>query len=144
MLVLDSAWGINLSEEKVPKIMRKRKRRRPVFHAAELAIAQILAWADDLHERTGRWPRQGSGRIPGSMGENWRKVDNALRYGLRGLPGKSSLARLLAERRGVRNLHALPDLTIQGILGWADAHRRRTGKWPTIECGSIADGRDQE
>jgi hypothetical protein len=30
--------------------------------------------------------------------EKWRNIDNALRYGLRGLPGGSSLAKLLAEK----------------------------------------------
>ena len=35
----------------------------------------------------------------------------ALDLGLRGLPGGSSLAQLLAEKRGVRNMMALPDLS---------------------------------
>src|SRR5436309_357023 len=61
------------------------------------------------------------------------------RRGLRGLPGGSSLARLLAERRGVRNHLALPKMTIAGILAWADAHHARTGRWPGRASGAIAD-----
>jgi hypothetical protein len=32
----------------------------------------------------------------GYVGDNWRRIDNALRYGLRGLPGGSSLAQFRA------------------------------------------------
>jgi hypothetical protein len=66
-------------------------------------------------------------------------VDNALRYGLRGLPGGSSLARLLAEGRGVRNQGALPPLTEVQVLAWADAYRARTGRWPSQYGGPVAD-----
>lgn len=70
--------------------MRRRRKRRPAFRAPELTVAQILAWADEFHERTGRWPRRDHSKIPGSIGETWRKVDAALRYGLRGLPAGSA------------------------------------------------------
>jgi hypothetical protein len=102
-----------------------------------LYISQILAWADAFYKRTGRWPNLYSGAIPGTLQENWRKVDSALRLGLRGLPGGSSLARFLYDHRGVRNLGCLPRLTIKQILGWADAHHQQTGRWPTSEFGSI-------
>src|SRR5262245_35930304 len=49
--------------------------------------------------------------------------DAALRLGLRGLPGGSSLARLLAARRGVRNHLDLPPLTVTKVLAWADRYR---------------------
>jgi hypothetical protein len=32
-----------------------------------------------------------------------------------------------------------PPLTVEQILAWADAHHARTGKWPTIRSGPIAD-----
>jgi hypothetical protein len=66
-----------------------------------LAQRQILARADAHRRRTGRWPTQASGAVPGGTGDTWRAVDSALRDGWRGLPGHSSLARLLAARRGV-------------------------------------------
>ena len=105
----------------------------------ELYEPQILAWADAYHARTGQWPRSESGPVRDLLGENWRKVDSALRYGLRGLTGGSSLARLLAQRRGVRNLRELPPFTIQQILTWSDGYRSRSGHWPTSESGPIAE-----
>jgi hypothetical protein len=105
----------------------------------ELSEPQILAWADGYHARTGQWPRSDSGPVRDQLGENWRKVDTALRYGLRGLTGGSSLARLLAQRRGVRNLWDLPPFTIQRILTWSDGYRSRTDHWPTSESGPIAE-----
>jgi hypothetical protein len=58
--------------------------------------------------------------------------------GNRGLPGGSSLARLVAEKRQVPNRRLLPRLTEVCILAWADAHRRRTGEWPTARSGPVA------
>ena len=108
--------------------------------ASPLTIAQILAWADGHHARTGRWPTVGDGPVEGTPGEAWNKIDGALMKGYRGLPGSSSLARLLAQERGVRN-SALPRprLTILQILTWADAHHARTGRWPTSVSGPVED-----
>ena len=73
------------------------------------------------------------------MVETWAGVDSALWHGVRGLPGGSSLARLLSKRRGVRNIHDLPNLTIGRIRHWAESHRRRTGRWPGHGAGPIAE-----
>src|SRR5205085_2453111 len=69
--------------------------------------------------------------------EKWCNISQALYDGRRGLPGGSSLARLLAEHRGVRNRSALPPLTAEQILSWADAYRERHGVWPRTESGTI-------
>lgn len=108
------------------------RRRLPRF-----TIKQILNWADLHRRRNGTWPTAKSGHIPEAPAENWSKVNTALRAGLRGLRGGSSLARLLAKRRGVRNPKALPPHSEQGILRWADEHHRRTGEWPTASSGRI-------
>jgi hypothetical protein len=60
----------------------------------------------------------------------------ALREGGRHLPGGSSLARLL-ETLGVRNRLNPPRLTKREILAWAEAHRQRTGAWPSNQSGPI-------
>ena len=117
--------------------MRRKKRRRHHYRKPEFSVSQILAWADDFHQRVGSWPLPRSGRIVGSLGETWRVVEHALYTGYRGLPGGSSLARLLAEHRGRRNLAALPDLAVPRILGWADAYHARTGCWPNVLSGRI-------
>lgn len=102
-----------------------------------LSVKQILTWADAHHRRTGRWPTRADGAIPGSQADTWLAVDTALHRGLRGLPGGSSLACLLAERRGVRNSADPPPLTEEQILAWADAHHRRTGRWPRATSGPV-------
>jgi hypothetical protein len=113
-------------------------RTRPV-----LTVAQILAWADAHHEATGAWPVEDSGPVRSAPEENWKALSGALDRGTRGLPGGSSLARLLAEHRGVRNMHDLPCLTIEQILAWADDHRAATGRWPSARSGPVAEGSEE-
>jgi hypothetical protein len=105
----------------------KRSERR-------LTVDQVLAWADDHKDRTGRFPRVASGPVPASPANSWQAIDSALRVGLRGLPGGDSLPRLLARRRGYRNKRALPPLTEQKVLRWAKHHHKVTGSWPN-SCG---------
>jgi hypothetical protein len=50
-------------------------------------------------DRTGRWPSAGSGPIAEAPGEKWNADNMALVKGNRGLPGGSSLARLLGEMK---------------------------------------------
>jgi hypothetical protein len=103
-----------------------------------LTPPQILAWCDAHHARTGSWPRTTTAdrtELPPDL--NFRKIDNALRLGLRTLPGGSSLARLLDEHRGVRNKQDLPPLTHEAVLAWADQHQQRTGSWPNEDSGPV-------
>jgi hypothetical protein len=53
-------------------------------------------------------------------------------------PG-SSLARLLARKRAVRNKSDLSRLTPRKILAWARIHRDRIGRWPTAQSGPVLD-----
>lgn len=99
--------------------------------------ALILKWADDHHARTGEWPNADSGPIVGVAGETWAGVESALRAGGRCLRGRSSLAQLLAAKRGVRNIGALSRLTTKQILAWADKHHAQNGEWPTTESGAV-------
>jgi len=121
------------------------KRRPPRLRAKppRLSIRQALTWADAHHERTGRWPNKAAGRVFETLQETWCGINLALRRGGRGLPGGTTLARLLLERRGVRNHLSVPQLSDEQILAWADAHHRRTGVWPTEESGPIP-GADDE
>ena len=102
-----------------------------------LTEAKILAWARAHRRRTGRWPTQHSGAVAGAPGETWKRIDTTLRNGTRGLAGGDSLARLLARRLGVRNRTSAPRLTAERILDWADAHFRRTGRWPGAHSGPV-------
>src|SRR5262249_38509070 len=95
--------------------------------------------ADAYRRRNGRWPRARPGSDPPVPGETWRTIDQALRTGQRGLAGGLSLARLLAEQRGVRSRYYARPLLRREILAWARAHRRRTGTWPTARSGPIVE-----
>src|SRR5438105_3763914 len=108
---------------------RKRRRRRPWPRRPPLTTAQILAWADAHHRRTGRWPTRETGPIADAPGETWAGVKIALERGRRELPRGVTLSRLLEERRGYRNRGNLPPLSEDQILGWADAYHQREGHW---------------
>src|SRR5262245_42780909 len=109
--------------------------RKPTFY-----IADILRWADEYHDKTGRWPvAKSSGRVASQGGLTWVAIDAALSKGCRGLPGGTTLAKLLVESRGYRHHLQAPRLTVRLIIKWAEAHRRRTADWPTKLSGPVAD-----
>lgn len=113
---------------------RGKRHRRSL---PRLSVGDILEWADDHFARHGSWPTRKMGRIKQSPGETWNAIDIALMRGRRGLPNRSSLAKLLAERRGVRNRGDLPRLTKRRITAWAVAHRKRTALWPNARSGPV-------
>jgi hypothetical protein len=121
------------------QLLAERRQVRNCQALPALRIDQILAWADAHYQRTARWPLMGSGSIAEAAGETWLAVDAALRTGRRGLPGGSSLARLLETERGKRNHLNLRRLTEGLILRWARAHRKRTGCWPTRYSGPVGE-----
>ncbi len=124
------------------RFLARHRGRRCIQGQPPLTKRMILAWADAHFARHGRWPRCKDGVIPEANGETWASVDHALRHGLRRQPGGSSLTRLLARMRGVRNQADLPPLSVDQILGWADAHHRRTGRWPKANSGRVFDAPD--
>jgi hypothetical protein len=122
----------------MPQERRRRYRTRRRHPSVRLSVSEILAWADSHHARTGRWPQVYTGAIWDALpGETWRRIDNALRYGLRGLPGGSSLIQLLSQYRDVRNTQNLSPLTEGQILAWALAHYWRNGTWPNRYSGLV-------
>ena len=96
-----------------------------------LTVEQILAWADAHHARTGGWPSANTGGVAGVPGQSWAAIDEALRRGLRGLPGGDTLARLLDRRRGRRPCRGRPwtpgdDALVRALP--AEEAARRTGR----------------
>jgi len=77
---------------------RRNLKRLPPF-----TVEQILSWADAYRDATGSWPAGTSGPIEDAPGETWGAINSALHGGWRGLPGGSSLPRLLFEQRGRRS-----------------------------------------
>jgi len=121
------------------RLLADSRGHRNVQNLPSLTESEILAWADAYHQQTDTWPTAKSGALHPTGSEFWRNLDTALRQGLRGLPGGSSLAQLLAEHRGVRNRKHLPPLTQEQILRWADAYHQCTGSWPRRNTGPITD-----
>ncbi len=107
-----------------------------VLPTRSLTISEILRLADAYHDRYGKWPKE-FGRIAKTSDNSWQKIGIALRLGKFGLPGGTTLARLLSRERGTSFGRARKPLTAEGILAWADAHHARMGKWPTYRCGEI-------
>ncbi len=123
--------------------------------AGLLTQAQILAWADAHHARTGAWPSARCGPVADAPGETWSALNAALHAGVRGLPGGDSLPRLLkrtgriGERRGrppqrarhslVRRLHAdgLSLADIGRILGIS-----RQAAWLLLKRTAAATGQE--
>jgi hypothetical protein len=128
-------------------LARLLSKHRGVRNRKELppyTLAQILNWADAYHRRNGRWPNEDSGPVDDAPGETWKAVEAALRQGRVASPGGSSIARLLAKQRGVRNCHNLARLTASMILAWADAFRARTGRWPKKNDGAIPEAKGDD
>ena len=99
-----------------------------------LTEGQILKWMDDYSAGHSRWPTAESGLVEGAKGETWRGINTALTLGLRGLPGGSSLSRLLvsSDRKTAKQ-----DLTNEKILQWAEAYFAKHRKWPSTESGPV-------
>jgi len=104
---------------------------RPVF-----TLKQILQWADQHHEQTGKWPRCNSGPVPSEPRISWQTVHYALQSGKVGSK-KTSLFKLLKSKRDARRTSPYPKLTVEQILAWADDHFQRTGEWPRVRSGPI-------
>jgi len=121
----------------LPRFLAEQRGVRNIAEVPQLSVRMILRWADAHHNITGEWPSQNSGRIPGTAGEKWSNIDEALSSGRRGLVAGSSLAKLLAQERGTRNKKSLPKLSEKQILKWAGLHYRLTGRWPARRSGEV-------
>jgi len=105
---------------------------------AKLTVERILDWADWYHRAKGHWPRSDSGPVAGVPGVSWGAVNAALVFGRPGLPGATNLSRLLVQHRGPEAGGLPPDLTVEQILGWANAYHAANGRWPNPGSGPVA------
>jgi hypothetical protein len=107
----------------------------------KLTESFIAEAATKYKDKNGRWPTSKSGDVEfGHPGDTWIGYDGALEKGLRGLPGGSSLARLLDEQTDYVNHKTKPDLTEEFILNRAAEYLSETGKLPTKHSGSVRNG----
>ena len=119
------------------RVLAEHRGVRNVHTIRRLCPEKIVAWADAHHADTCRWPRFDSGPVQSAPGETWSAINSALTEGRRGLAGRTTLARLLVEHRGVEALNGRPGLTAEKILAWADAHHAAHGRWPVEESGAV-------
>jgi hypothetical protein len=108
-LGVDQALKLGLrglsGKKTLAELMAERRGVRNQAKLPRLTYAQIFEWAKAYRSLTGSWPacRCLPNEIEGSNGETWRNIDQVLRKGMRGLPGESSLSRLIARNdRGMR------------------------------------------
>ena len=102
-----------------------------------LTVDRILAWADAYFCGPRSLAHRRCGPIADAPSMTWGSIDSALSKGRRGVPGGTSLGRLLAPHRG--RPEVTTPLTVDQILAWADAHFAAHGRWPTAAAGPIAD-----
>ena len=122
--------------DSLSRLLERERGVRNRLNAQKLTIRKILAWVDAHQQNHGEWPTVEDRRDP-AAGENWNAINAALKRGSRGLTGGSSLAKLLAKKRGVRRGRHASRLTVIMIAEWAKSHHRRTGKWPTLSSGLV-------
>ena len=150
----DETWlGVNLAlwagmrglpgESSLAKLLLARRDVRRSKYRPRFSVEGILSRADDHKRKTGNWPTLDSGLIEGATGDTWGGVNAALRLGLRGLPPGSSLAKLLEQHRGKRNLRNLPSHSEERIRKWIAEHYAVTSKWPTAASGTIVNATDE-
>ena len=109
---------------------------RPVRQRV-LTVETIRAWADAHRQAHGVWPAASDGPVDVMPEEDWAAIDAALNQGRRGLPGGTTLTKLLGRSNNPAALGPRPTLTVNQVLAWADAHRKATGRWPRRNSGSI-------
>ena len=117
-------------------LARLLAKHRPV-RPRRLSLRKIDSWARAHREATGRWPDAYAGPVLGVPDEKWSAVDFALKLGRRGLPHGSSLSALYGRSLDPAARGKRPDLTVDQVLAWADAHRAATGRWPTNTSGPV-------
>ena len=86
-------------EQKIAVLPDEQSRGAAFEVFAEAYLATQRKWADAHHQKTGVWPNRNSGDVLGAPGETWAIVAGSLFKGRRSLPGGSSSAKLLAEKR---------------------------------------------
>ena len=82
-------------------LLTRKRGARKKRNLLVLTYKLVLSWADAYHDRTGRWPTHLSGPIAEATGETWLAIEMALRQGIRGLQGNSSLFQFLQKYRKI-------------------------------------------
>jgi hypothetical protein len=120
------------------RLLHRERGARSKFQQPALTEEAIIAWARDHQSRHGVRPTVKSGPVEDAPGEVWNRIDNALCFGRRGLPGGTSLATLLYPVLGPHPRTTGMRLTLAQVLAWADAHHTATRRWPGRHSEPVA------
>lgn len=94
-------------------------------------IQQVKSWVEEYYNRTGKYPSEHSGNIPGTD-IAWCNISGYFRRQSKGLAGYESLLDFLNKEFE----HKI-DYTIEQIKGWVEIYKNRTGKYPGGHSGDI-------
>ena len=113
-----------LTAESYPRPLLRRKPTRKKFSACEIVYHMLQV--EQL------WQTRIRGLMAGSM-KSFKQIDPLKESRLHYYNSKpyDRAMRLLAKARGHRNRAALPPLSEERILAWADTHQRNRGHWPS-------------
>lgn len=124
--------SINKGELSLARLLEKIRNKVNNLNKPKLTDRLILSASDEYHKLTGNWPSANNkDSVPRLPDETWRKINEALTKGFRGLPGGSSLSNLLEEHGRKLNQKNLPRLTEKKIIRASYLYHKSTGKWPT-------------
>lgn len=111
------------------------------FHKPDLTYEYVLEMAEKHKERTGKWPGQKTGPIvDGHEGDTWAQYERLLCDGGRGLPGGSSLAKLINTKHNhVHDKNKAP-VTEDFIVERAKEFFAKNDRYPRIKEGPVEGG----
>jgi hypothetical protein len=79
----------------LPKLLRQMRGVPNPRNLPELTTQSIIIWAEAYRAKYGRWPTTTAGKVEDGSGGTWQAINTALSKGGRGLPGGSSLKKVL-------------------------------------------------
>lgn len=108
---------------------------------SQLSEQFIADRAIEFFEENGQWPTERSGKVKnGYNKDTWAGYSSSLYNGTRGLPGGSSLPRLMAEMCKSPKRAFKEHITEDYIAEKAMSHYSMYGEWPNQYSGKVYDG----
>lgn len=139
------AVAVELDQGKVVarSIVRAARKRLPTFDRPPLTEAMIVeairAWTATHGHPPARKSGDATAYFPHGKPETWNTVHQALRFGLRGLPGGTTLSALRDQSGFFTPTWRSHPLTEELIRSAAARHHARTGRWPSSKSGDATE-----
>lgn len=121
--------GIDLVPAPAPHKTRCPSGGRPALTEA-LIVAAARAWLADHGTLPSAHSGDATRYFAHGQPEHWRTAHEALKCGMRGLPGGDTLSRLL-QREGLQSAPRSQRLAVDDIWAAARAYHDQHGRWPS-------------